>query len=142
VAGWPVIEPLVKQAEGLSKPEQILLMLSAQCGALIVVSLMTRPQSQGLLDPFFARLLTPVGREAEFAIAPPASPHAEDAILGLNGISLNYDQARELAYPWLQRMGIEIPRLTIFDWGGFLLAWGMVGGLIGLLAWLARLGSA
>jgi Na+/proline symporter len=142
VAGWPVIEPLVRQAEALSKPEQILLMLSAQCGALIAVSLATRPQPRELLDPFFARLLTPVGREAEFAIAAPSGPHAAEATLGLAGISLDYGQARALAYPMLLRLGIEIPRLTLFDWGGFLAAWGMVGGLIGLLAWLARLGSA
>jgi Na+/proline symporter len=142
VAGWPVIEPLVRQAEGLSKPEQILLMLSAQCGALVAVSLITRPQPRELLDPFFARLLTPVGRESEFAIADPAGPYAAEATLGLGGIRLDYEQARGLAYPALQRLGIEVPRLKLFDWGGFLLAWGMVGGLIGLLAWLARLGGA
>ncbi len=37
----------------------------------------------------------------------------------------------------LQKLGLEIPRMTWFDWGGFLAAWVLVGGLIGLLIWLA-----
>jgi hypothetical protein len=41
----------------------------------------------------------------------------------------------------LQELGLEIPRLSWFDWGGFLAAWVLVGGLIGLLTWLAGLGS-
>jgi Na+/proline symporter len=141
VAGIPGIESLVQRAEGLSKPEQILLMLITQFGALVIVSLATRPQPAELLDPFFARLLTPVGRDVEFASASPPGLYADDATLGLGDIFLDYDKASVLAYPGLRRLGIEIPRLTLFDWGGFVLAWGMVAGLIALLAWLAQLGS-
>jgi Na+/proline symporter len=141
VSGIPGIAALVQRAEGLSKPEQILLMLVAQFGVLLVVSLATRPQPSELLDPFFARLMTPVGRDAEFARPAPTGPCAADATLGLSGISLDYDKASVFAYAGLRRVGIEIPRLTLFDWGGFLVAWGMVAGLIALLAWLAQLGS-
>jgi Na+/proline symporter len=141
VAGLPLIESLVERAEGLSKPEQILLMLIVQFGVLVVVSLATRPQPAELLDPFFARLLTPVGRDVEFAGSSPADQYADVATLGLVGTSLDYDKASVLAYSGLRRLGIEIPRLTLFDWGGFGLAWGMVAGLIALLAWLAQLGA-
>ena len=49
-------------------------------------------------------------------------------------------RASALGYRALQPLGIEIPRLTWFDWGGFAFAWIFVGALIGLLAWLASLG--
>ena len=54
---------------------------------------------------------------------------------------LDYRKASAFAYRGLQRVGLEIPRLGRIDWGGFLLAWGLVGALIVLLMWLARLGA-
>jgi hypothetical protein len=53
---------------------------------------------------------------------------------------LDYQQTSRFAYKGLQKMGIEVPRLSATDWGGFLLAWATVGGLIALLIWLASLG--
>lgn len=141
VSGLPWLEPLVQRAESLSKPEQILIMLVVQFGVLVFVSLTTRPQPRELLDPFFARLLTPVGRDLEFASVSSSELFAAEATLGLAGGSLDYDKASVLAYSGLRSFGIEIPRLALFDWGGFLLAWGMVAGLIALLAWLAQLGT-
>ena len=38
-------------------------------------------------------------------------------------------------------MGIEIPRMSLVDWGGFIGAWATVGLLIALLVWLASLGK-
>ena len=39
----------------------------------------------------------------------------------------------------VQELGLEIPRFTWFDGVGFLAAWVLVGGLIGLLVWLSGL---
>jgi len=58
----------------------------------------------------------------------------------LHGVALDYEKASPLAYQRLRRFGIEIPRLSASDWGGFLIAWATVGGLIALLIWLAGLG--
>ena len=68
-------------------------------------------------------------------------PHElpESATLGMEGIVLDYRKSSRFAYPRLQKLGLEIPRMTWFDWGGFLAAWVLVGGLIGLLIWLADL---
>ena len=44
---------------------------------------------------------------------------------------LDYRKSSRFAYPGLQKLGLEIPRMTWFDWGGFLAAWVLVGGLIG-----------
>lgn len=141
VAGMPWLEALVQRTEGLSKPEQILLMLVTQFGILVIVSLVTRPQAKELLDPFFARLLTPVGREIQFASTAAVDDYSAEATLGLAHGGLDYEKAAGLAYSGLRKIGIEIPRLSLFDWGGFVLAWGMVAGLIALLAWLSQLGA-
>lgn len=140
LAGLPALDARVRQLRELGDAAPILLMLGAQFGAMIVVSLMTRPLPTSQLDPFFARLLTPVGREQEFALAVTPADHADEATLGLHGISLDYAQAAHLRSPAWHRLGFDIPRFTWFDWGGFLLAWGVVAGLIGLLVWLAGLG--
>lgn len=127
----------------LSKSTQILVMLLVEFGVLILVSLLTRPQSREQLNFFFARLLTPVGREQEFACPGPGSSGPGDAALpeyatlGLDGPALDYARASSMGYRALQRFGIEIPRLTALDIGGFLAAWCFVGMLIVLLAWLA-----
>jgi hypothetical protein len=115
-------------------------MLAAQFGVLIVVSLITAPQPAARLDPFFARLHTPVGRENEFAVIQTPQSFTEESTLGLHGPALDYEKTSRFAYAGLQRLGIEIPRLSLTDWGGFLLAWATVGGLIALLVWLASLG--
>ena len=58
---------------------------------------------------------------------------------GMDGAGiLDYHKSSRFAYRPLQRLGLEIPRLTWFDWMGFLAAWMVVGGLVGLLIWLAE----
>lgn len=125
---------------GHARPVQIVIMLSVEFGVLILVSLLTKPQSARQLDPFFARLHTPIGSEGEFRDTTTTDDMPESATLGLHGIRLDYAKASHNAYPSLQRWGIEIPRMTWSDWGGFLGAWGLVLALIGLLAWLSTLG--
>jgi Na+/proline symporter len=53
------------QVRGLDRPGPILAMLAVEFGVMIAVSLLTPPLPAGRLDPFYARLLTPVGREDE-----------------------------------------------------------------------------
>lgn len=142
LGGWTSIGDLRLAIDQLGKPAQVLLMLVAQFGALIVVSLLTKPQPASRLNPFFARLLTPVGAEAETAFTSPPADAAEDAALGLHGPPLDYERVAHFASPAWRAAGFEIPRWTLMDWGGFLAAWGMVGGLIGLLVWLAGLGRS
>ncbi len=60
---------------------------------------------------------------------------------GMDGVALDYRKSSRFAYRGFKSFGLEIPRMTWFDWGGFLAAWVLVGGLIGLLIWLAGLGS-
>lgn len=138
--GIPAAVELLQRAASLDESTKILLTLAAQFGVFFIVSLCTRPQPAEQLDPFFARLHTPVGREQEFALAEPVAAFQEEAMLGLHGIAIDYRQASQLAYPGLRKIGIEIPRMTAIDWGGFLLAWATVGALIALLVWLASLG--
>jgi hypothetical protein len=57
----------------------------------------------------------------------------------MEGALLDYHKSSRFAYGRLQILGLEIPRMTWFDWGGFLAAWVLVGGLIALLIWLAAL---
>jgi hypothetical protein len=140
VAGIPYVYGLVHRAEGFDKSTQVLLMLAAQFGVLVVVSLVTASQPAAKLDPFFARLHTPVGRESEFAAIETPGLFTEEASLGLYGPALDYQKSSQFAYAGLQKLGIEVPRLSLADWGGFLLAWVTVGGLIALLVWLASLG--
>ena len=65
----------------------------------------------------------------------------EAATIGLGRVRLDYRKSSRFAYHRLQALGLEIPRLSWFDSGGFLAAWVLVAGLIGLLTWLAQLGS-
>ncbi len=122
------------------KPAELLVTLAAGFGGLFLVALLTRPQVKSALDPFYARLLTPVGRESEVA-TPADAAHSSDAALDLDGVVLDYERARHYAYAGLARRGIEIPRLNWFDWAGFVLAWGLVALLIMLLRWLAGWGA-
>jgi hypothetical protein len=126
---------------GLSEPQQILIMLATQFGLLVLVSLCTRPYDLAALGPFYARIHTPVGKEDEVRCDGPVPDHPEALALGMDGVLLDYGKSSRWAYGRLQRLGLEIPRLSWFDWLGFLAAWVFVGGLIGLLTWLARIGS-
>jgi hypothetical protein len=126
---------------GLREPEQIMVMLVAQFGSLVLVSLCTRPPDLSAIGPFYARLHTPVGKEDEVRWAEPPQQLPVAATLGMDGVVLDYRMTSRWAHQGFQRMGLEIPRLTWFDWAGFLAAWVGVGGLIGLLTWLADCGA-
>jgi Na+/proline symporter len=147
--GIPLLEPAANAFVGLAEgvglrdlypPVQILLVLAVEFGLLVLVSLLTRPHPAAQLDPFFARLHTPVGRESEVRLDAPGEILPESATLGMEGALLDYRKSSAYAYPRLQRLGIEVPRMTVVDWGGFLAAWALVGALIALLVWLSGLG--
>jgi Na+/proline symporter len=125
----------------LSEPKQILIMLATEFGLLVLVSLCTRPPDPLMIDPFYARIHTPVGKEEEVRWDDPPHDLPEAATIGLEGVAFDYSKASKFAYGRLQRFGLEIPRLSRFDCGGFLAAWILVGGLIGLLIYLAGLGA-
>jgi hypothetical protein len=124
---------------GLNEPLQVIVMLAVEFGLMILVSLVTRPRNLSTLGPFYARLHTPVGKEDEVRCDEPHDDSPESATLGMEGITLDYRKSSRFAYPALQKLGLEIPRMTWFDWGGFLAAWVLVGALIVLLIWLAAL---
>ncbi len=125
----------------VSEPQQILIMLGTQFGLLILVSLCTRPIDLSTIGPFYARIHTPVGKENEAQSLMPVTDPPVSATLGMDGVYLDYRLSSRWAYQGLQRFGLEIPRLSWFDWLGFLAAWVFVGGLIGLLTYLAGVGS-
>lgn len=126
---------------GLDDSVVILLTLVSQFGVFVLISLCTRSQPAERLDPFFARLHTPVGCESECAMESPPHEYRAEATLGLHGPALDYKKSSRYAYPGLQKLGIEIPRMSLVDWGGFIGAWATVGVLIALLVWLASLGK-
>lgn len=126
---------------GLSKASEILITLSTEFGLLVLVSLLTRPHPAGRLDPFFARLLTPVGKEPEVQWTDAPADLPESATLGMDGVTLDYRKSSAYAYRGLQRFGIEMPRMTPFDWGGFVLAWIFVGLLLALMLYLTGFGA-
>jgi Na+/proline symporter len=140
-ANWLVAAGDMAHLRGLAKPIEILITLAAEFGLLAVVSLLTRPLPDSRLDPFYARLLTPVGKERDVAWNDPPADLSESATLGMDGVALDYRKSSVYAYRSLQRWGIELPRMTWFDWAGFLLAWLLVGALVALLVFLARVGS-
>jgi Na+/proline symporter len=144
----PIIGPaarrLVEMAgslglRGLSEPVQVIIMLAVEFGLMIAASLVTQPRELAALGPFYARLHTPVGREDEVRCDEPPHDLPESATLGMEGKLLDYQKSSQFTYSRLQKFGLEIPRLTWFDWGGFALAWLLVGGLIGLLITLAAM---
>lgn len=128
-------------ARQLGTPLQILLLLALEFGVLAAVSLCTRPQAARTLDPFFARLLTPVGKEGEVRTNQECNAAHDEAFLGMPEGPLDYARAAQYGYAAPRRLGLEIPRLGWVDWGGFAVAWVLVFGLIGLLAWLAQWGA-
>jgi Na+/proline symporter len=144
LAAWAILSGTPKlplPIPPLSEPQQIVIMLAVEFGLLVVVSVATAPCASSLLDPFYARLHTPVGREPD--VRPDAEHQGdefpESATLGLGETRLDYRKSSRFAYARLQELGLEIPRLTWFDGLGFLAAWLLVGGLIGLLVVLARI---
>jgi Na+/proline symporter len=124
---------------GLSEPVQIIVMLVAEFGLMILASFLTTPRELSALGPFYARLHTPVGKEAEVRWDGSLEKLPESATLGMDGLALDYRKSSSFAYARLQQLGIELPRMTWFDWAGFLAAWVLVLGLISLLIWLAGL---
>ncbi|MEX0724855.1 MAG: sodium:solute symporter family protein, partial [Planctomycetaceae bacterium] len=137
LTAWP-IELIAAQVEGssvaslvesiklshLSKPAQILISLVSQFGMLILAGLLTPSQDRKLLDAFYARLLTPIGREHEVLLDDRSQPLPESATLGMNdGIVIDYEKAKPAAIKMLQPFGLEIPRLSAFDVIGFAGAW-------------------
>jgi hypothetical protein len=120
---------------GLDRIELILLVLMVEFGLMILVSSITRPHSRDQLDPFFARLLTPVGREHEVRTTSSSS----DSQFQESDL-LDYAKASQFGVASLREFGIELPRYTRADWFGFLAAWAMVFGLIALVVWLAGFG--
>ena len=146
VAGVPVVEAAVTQLvafseswglRGFNPAVKIFMTLCVEFGVLILVSLLTPPQRKSQLDPFFARLLTPVGKEANVRQTDAPADQPEEAALGLDGAAFDYEKARDYGYAGLRPLGLEIPRMTWFDWGGFLVAWLLVGVLVGGLVLLA-----
>jgi Na+/proline symporter len=140
-AGWLAGTGETLGLRGVSKPAEIALTLAVEFGLLVAVSLLTRPHPAGQLDPFYARLLTPVGQEREVAWTDAPAELPESATLGLDGLPLDYRKSSAYAYRGLQRIGIEVPRFTWFDWGGFIVAWAFVAALIALVLWFARIGA-
>jgi Na+/proline symporter len=126
----------------VSRATQAMLMMGVEFSLLVGVSLMTRPQPAAVLDAFFARLLTPVGREPEVALEDPPSDLPAAATLGMHHVRLDYQKASRFGHPGLRRLGFEIPKVQRLDWTGFVGAWALVFALIGLLVWLSGLGRA
>jgi Na+/proline symporter len=134
-----LIDPIgLKQ---LATPLQILITLGVEFGLLIFVSLLTRPQPKEQLDPFYARLLVPVGKEAECSReVEPDEKLPEWSTLGIEGTPLDYDLASKYGNGFLRRFDIETPRMNRMDAYGFLGAWALVGTLILLLMFLSGIG--
>ncbi|MDB5349881.1 MAG: hypothetical protein JWN86_1128 [Planctomycetota bacterium] len=143
LSAWVIasLDTTTWQMRRLDHPGPILAMLAVEFGLMILVSLCTRPAPAARLDPFFARLLTPVGLEATVMSDSGEIEDDDDVNLGMDGPSLDYGKAAHFGVARLQALGIEVPRMGVFDVAGFLLAWGMVAALIGLLVWLARWGG-
>jgi Na+/proline symporter len=138
LASLPGVGPIALGYTQLKEPIQILIQLVVQFGILMLGSLLSRPPERSRLDPFYARLLTPVGKEASVALDRSPDDHPQEAGLGLHQPGLDYHRAADWGYAWPRRFGFEIPRLGRSEWGGFLLAWGVVAGLLMFLITLSR----
>ena len=128
---------------GLSEPVQITIMLAVEFGLMIVVSSSSLNLSRFLamrLAHFTPGCTRPWARKTRFAgtnhlVTCPNPPHWE-----WKGRCSIITSRRAGSHGRLQRLGLEIPRMTWFDWGGFLAAWVLVGCLIALFGiWLATL---
>ena len=132
----PSLVELVVEFQKTSQAFQILIMLALEFGLMVLGSFLSSPLDEKQLNPFFARLHTPVGKESEIEAngKKNAAPHTL-------GFVLDYQTSSAFSYTRLRRFGLEIPRLTWIDWGGFLAATVLVGMLMALLQWLATIGS-
>jgi Na+/proline symporter len=126
---------------GLTEPQLVMIILATEFGLLVLVSLLTPPADRRIIEAFYARIHTPVGQEDLVRWDGPPLDLPEAATIGLDGMAFDYRKSSRFAYRVLQHLGFEVPRLTCFDWGGFLAAWLLVGGLVGLLTYLAGLGA-
>lgn len=134
-----LVDPL--HLKDFSMPIQVLITLGVEFGLLIAVSLVTPPQPKEQLDPFYSRLLVPVGKEAECSRkVAPDEKLPEWSTLGIEGTPLDYGLASQYGNGFLRRFDIETPRMNRMDAYGFLGAWALVGTLILLLMFLSGLG--
>ena len=124
----PSLVNLVVELQKKRQAFQILVMLALELGLMVLGSLLARPLDEKQLNSFFARLDTPVTKESKM------QADASDCVL-------DYHKSSAFSYVGLRRFGLEIPRLTWIDWGGFLAAAVLVGVLIALLQWFAAIGS-
>ena len=100
---------------------QMFLYMTAGLGAGLVTSWLTRPVPQEKLERFFLLLRTPV-RAGERVPGPcmlPEDPERPQPLL-------------------VDRFGLQVPRFTWLDLGGFAVAWVFVAFLVWLTWWLAR----
>ena len=135
----PSLVNLVVELQKKRQAFQILVMLALELGLMVLGSLLARPLDEKQLNSFFARLHTPVTKESKMQAdakknALPNTTDASDCVL-------DYHESSAFSYVGLRRFGLEIPRLTWIDWGGFLAAAVLVGVLIALLQWFAAIGS-
>lgn len=91
-------------------------------GTLVGVSLLTPPEAAARIEPFFARMRTLASMDQKPGVSPQADAHGQGLIL-LDVAS--WGQKGRWAHFWQRYRE---------DAGGFLLAWLMVGALIGI-AW-------
>lgn len=119
---WTFLPDFMFAAPGrIAEKWQILLYMSGGLLAGLVVSFLTRPPAQEKLDRFFLLLRTPVklGEQVPGPCQLPLDPLPPQPRL-------------------IGRYGLEIPKFTWVDLGGFAFAWFLVGLLIWLTAFLAR----
>lgn len=144
---------LVTNALGWSFPAQVALYLPAGFLAMVVVSLLTRPEPRAALDAFYSLLNTPVGEEARLAAAGVemvhevgGAPSAEGRAASGPTPALPLDdepaarRGASLLLVNLLRLGEGFSlRRYREDLGGFAVAWGLVAGLLVLaygVAWV------
>lgn len=103
---------------GWDTPARVAVFVPVEFGLTILVSLLTKPIPADRLDKFYAQLHVSVANEREGELV------------------LDPNRPKLIRHP-----DFEIPKLTWMDIGGFLVAWGIVAGLIFLLMGLARVVS-
>jgi hypothetical protein len=121
-ATWMLFTP---EADKVYLPIQMLLYLSAGVVSMVVVSLFTRPPSREKLDPFYETMRTPVepGEEIHAPVRLPAgrAPAPQRKLLPFANWELQVPRRRAMV--------------------GFLWAWVMVLGLIGIAKVLVQIGA-
>ena len=107
---------LITARLGWDAPQRIALVVPLQFVLTIIVSYFTPPMPKEQLEPFYAKLHTSVAEE---------------------------ETGEKITTPrkLINHPDIELPRLNLVDIAGFIVAWGLVAVLIGLLWWLSRIGA-